>query len=195
MRKTALITDEPVLAEGFRSLLAGSEHVLLEPGSFETANLVNVLERMQPDTVLLNWNKEGGLEALSNFCVALPRLRVVMVARDPSPELAESRHRVGLQTRVRRRRRSDLCRDAQQRPDVVPLTDPFARLFKKTRGAEAKLAYMGHVLTENRNGLVVDVRVTQATGTAERDAAVEMLSGKPASKPATLSKAPPRSAA
>jgi transposase len=66
------------------------------------------------------------------------------------------------------------------------LTDPFARLFKKTRGAEARLAYMGHVLTENRNGLVVDVRVTQATGTAERDAAVDMLSGKPASRPATL---------
>jgi IS5 family transposase len=66
------------------------------------------------------------------------------------------------------------------------LTDPFARLFKKTRGAEAKLAYMGHVLTENRNGLVVDVRVTQATGTAERDAAAEMLSGKPESKRVTL---------
>jgi transposase len=66
------------------------------------------------------------------------------------------------------------------------LTDPFARLFKKTRGAEARLAYMGHVLTENRNGLVVDVRVTQATGTAERDAAVDMLSWKPASKRVTL---------
>ena len=45
---------------------------------------------------------------------------------------------------------------------------------------------MGHVLTENRNGLVVDVRVTQATGTAERDAAAEMLNGKPGSKRATL---------
>lgn len=66
------------------------------------------------------------------------------------------------------------------------LTDPWARLFKKTRGAEAKLAYMGHVVTENRNGLVVDVRVTQATGTAEREAAVEMLSGKAESKRATL---------
>ena len=66
------------------------------------------------------------------------------------------------------------------------LTDPFARLFKKTRGAEAKLAYMGHVLTENRNGLVVDVRLTQATGTAEREAAVEMLSRKVASKKLTL---------
>jgi transposase len=66
------------------------------------------------------------------------------------------------------------------------LTDPFARLFKKTRGAEAKLAYIGHVLTENRNGLVVDVRVTQATGKAERDAAVDMLSWKPASKRVTV---------
>ena len=45
---------------------------------------------------------------------------------------------------------------------------------------------MGHVLTENRNGLVVDVRVTQATGTAERDAAAAMLSAKPGSKRATL---------
>jgi transposase len=66
------------------------------------------------------------------------------------------------------------------------LTDPFARLFKKTRGSEAKLAYLGHVLTENRNGLVVDVRVTQATGTAERDAAIEMLSGKLTSQAVTV---------
>jgi transposase len=66
------------------------------------------------------------------------------------------------------------------------LTDPWARLFKKTRGSEAKLAYMGHVLTENRNGLVVDVRVTQATGTAEREAGVAMLRGKAASKRVTL---------
>ena len=51
------------------------------------------------------------------------------------------------------------------------LTDRFARLFKKTRGAEAKLCYLGHLVTENRNGLVVDTRLTLATGTAERDAA------------------------
>jgi transposase len=52
------------------------------------------------------------------------------------------------------------------------LTDRFARLFKKTRGAEAKLCYLGHVVTENRNGLVVDTRLTLATGRAEREAAV-----------------------
>ena len=58
------------------------------------------------------------------------------------------------------------------------LTDAMAPLYKKTRGAEAKLGYLGHVLTENRNGLVVDVRLTQASGTAERDAAEAMISGK-----------------
>jgi transposase len=54
-------------------------------------------------------------------------------------------------------------------------TDPEARLFKKAKGQEAKLCYLGHVLMENRHGLVVDTRLTQATGTAERDAAAEML--------------------
>jgi len=54
-------------------------------------------------------------------------------------------------------------------------TDPAARLFKKAKGQAAKLGYLGHVLMENRHGLVVDTRVSQATGTAERDAAEEML--------------------
>ncbi|MGH9697439.1 MAG: IS5 family transposase [Bryobacteraceae bacterium] len=66
------------------------------------------------------------------------------------------------------------------------LTDSMARLFKKTRGAEARLGYLGHVLTENRNGLVVDVRLTQASGTAEREAALAMIGGKVASKRVTL---------
>ena len=54
-------------------------------------------------------------------------------------------------------------------------TDPDARLYKKSTGAEAKLAYLGHLLMENRNGLIVDATVTAATGTAERDAALTML--------------------
>lgn len=53
-------------------------------------------------------------------------------------------------------------------------TDPEARLYKKTRGSESKLCYLGHVLTENRNGLVVNVSLTGATGTAEREAALSM---------------------
>ena len=59
-------------------------------------------------------------------------------------------------------------------------TDPLARLYKKAKGAEAKLAYLGHILTENRNGLVVNTRVTLATGTAERAAAIERRKKFPA---------------
>ncbi len=54
-------------------------------------------------------------------------------------------------------------------------TDPEARLFKKSEGVGAQLCYMGHVLMENRNGLAVSARLTQASGTAERDACLEML--------------------
>src|SRR5215212_2231603 len=58
-------------------------------------------------------------------------------------------------------------------------TDPEARLYKKGGGHEAKLAYLGHLLTENRHGLIVDTAVTGATGTAERDAAIMMLGELP----------------
>ena len=44
----------------------------------------------------------------------------------------------------------------------------------KSKGAEAKLCYLGHLMKENRNSLVVNTRVTLAAGTAERDAAVAM---------------------
>src|ERR1700689_5707594 len=53
-------------------------------------------------------------------------------------------------------------------------TDPEARLFKKSRGSESKLSFMAHVLMENRNGLVVDTRLTKSTGKAERESAWEM---------------------
>jgi transposase len=54
-------------------------------------------------------------------------------------------------------------------------TDPEARLARKGNGREAKLSYAGHVLLDNRHGLVANVCVTAATGTAERDAAVRLL--------------------
>jgi transposase len=54
-------------------------------------------------------------------------------------------------------------------------TDPDARLYRKGRGQAAKLCYMRHLLMENRNGLVVDAETTQATGTAEREAAEGMI--------------------
>lgn len=54
-------------------------------------------------------------------------------------------------------------------------TDPESRLYKKGPGKEAKLSYQGQVLMENRNGLVTGTRLTQATGTAERQAALDMI--------------------
>src|SRR6516165_2871112 len=54
-------------------------------------------------------------------------------------------------------------------------TDPDAKLYRKGSGQEAKLGYLGHVLMENRNGLIVDAMVTHADGTAERDAALLMM--------------------
>jgi transposase len=58
-------------------------------------------------------------------------------------------------------------------------TDPESRLFKKARGHEAKLAYLGEVLMENRHGLVVDACVVPATGTGERDAAISLIASLP----------------
>jgi transposase len=54
-------------------------------------------------------------------------------------------------------------------------TDPDARLARKGNGREARLSLAGHVLMENRNGMVVDVEVTRATGTSEREAGLRML--------------------
>ena len=54
-------------------------------------------------------------------------------------------------------------------------TDPEALLFRKGKGKEAKLVFMAHALMENRNGLLVDFQVTQATGRAERDAVPVLL--------------------
>jgi len=54
-------------------------------------------------------------------------------------------------------------------------TDPQARLYRKGSGKEAKLSFMGHVVIDNRHGIVVATRYTQATGTAEREAATKMV--------------------
>ena len=54
-------------------------------------------------------------------------------------------------------------------------TDGDSRLFRKGPGKEAKLTYMGHLLTENRNGFIVDAEVTQSGGRQEWDAGLSML--------------------
>lgn len=61
-------------------------------------------------------------------------------------------------------------------------TDPEALLFRKGDSQPAKLYYTGHVLMENRHGLVVDMDLTQATGFAERDTALHLLRRQPRSR-------------
>jgi transposase len=65
-------------------------------------------------------------------------------------------------------------------------SDPEARLARKGGGKEAKLSYSGHVLMENRNGLVTEVEVLPAHGTAERDAALVMMEAIPGDQRATV---------
>ena len=65
-------------------------------------------------------------------------------------------------------------------------TDPDARLARKSDGQSSILAYAGHVLMENRNGLVADACLTHASGTAERDAALSMLDRREGKQRITL---------
>ena len=65
-------------------------------------------------------------------------------------------------------------------------SDPEAQLARKGPGKEAKLSYSGNLLVENRNGLIVDSRVWEATGTAERYAALDMLQHVPGDRQLTV---------
>jgi hypothetical protein len=58
-------------------------------------------------------------------------------------------------------------------------TDPEARLFRKGKGTEAKLGFLGQVLRENRHGLIITPRLTAATGTAARDTAAGLVGDLP----------------
>src|SRR5256712_2726352 len=66
------------------------------------------------------------------------------------------------------------------------ITDSDALLFKKAKGHEAKLCYLGHVLIENRHGFVVNSRLTRATGRAEWEAGWGMAKQIPGRRRATL---------
>ena len=82
----------------------------------------------------------------------------------------------GARRRAEPRRTSTDRREPTKRTPPRPIPRPG---LAKGPGKEARLSYMGHVLMENRNGLVVDPRLTKASGNAERIAAVEMVSRAP----------------
>ena len=73
----------------------------------------------------------------------------------------------------------DFHKEKRSNETHASTTDPDARLYRKADGRESRLCFMGHVLMENRNGLVVDATTTTATGTAEREAAIAMVGDRP----------------
>ncbi len=84
-----------------------------------------------------------------------------------------------------RNRDADFKGERRSRDTHASTTDPEARLYRKGKQQAARLCYLGHVLTENCHGLVVDVELTEADGYAERDAALAMLE-RSVRGPATL---------
>ena len=78
----------------------------------------------------------------------------------------------------RNRDGGDFHKEKRANDTHASTTDPESRLYKKAAGREAKLCYMGHALMENRNGLAVGGTVTQASGTAEREASEALLAAR-----------------
>ena len=85
-----------------------------------------------------------------------------------------------------RNRERDFHGERRSNATHASTTDPDARLYRKGRGKEARLCHMGHLLMENRHGLIVDATLTAASGTAERAAALAMLGRQPGRHRATL---------
>jgi transposase len=82
----------------------------------------------------------------------------------------------------------DFHREKRSNQTHESTTDPESRLMRKSRGKEAKLCYGAHFLMENRNGMLVDLEITPATGTADEEAAEAMLKrqGRKGVQPKTL---------
>jgi hypothetical protein len=80
----------------------------------------------------------------------------------------------------------DFSRSDAHQSDASIDDGPGCHADQESAGKEAKLSYSGHVLMENRNGLVADVEVLQANGTAERDAALVMIEKVPGDQPVTV---------
>jgi transposase len=85
-----------------------------------------------------------------------------------------------------RRTERDFHGERRKNDTHASTTDPDARLLRKGKGKEAKLCFLGHVITENRNGLVVATETTLATGTAEREASETMMKGVVRARRSTL---------
>lgn len=98
------------------------------------------------------------------------------VSPTPSPDQSTAEPKP-MPRPARRSRNAEVDFRGERRSNAThaSMTDPEARLFKKSPGAGAVLCFMGHSLMENRSGLIVQADLTQADGHAERRAAIDML--------------------
>ncbi|SIO54766.1 Transposase [Rhodovulum sp. ES.010] len=100
--------------------------------------------------------------------------------QDTSPDTAPAQpeaETVPMPSPSRRHRNAEVDFRGEKRSNAThaSITDPDARLFRKSQGTGALLCYMGHALMENRNGFVVQADLTRADGHAERRAALDMI--------------------
>ena len=87
---------------------------------------------------------------------------------------------------VGRNRERDFHGEARKNDTHASVTDPEARLYRKSANTAAVLCYQGHTVVENRHGLVVRAEVSHATGTAERDTALALLKSLPGKRRKTV---------
>ena len=108
-------------------------------------------------------------------------LRLIRAIVDEAPEVLSPGFDVDLCAgstpvdRAGRNQERDWREQKRSKETHASVTDPDARLARKSNGQSSILAHAGHVMMENRSGLVARVCLTRATGTAERDAALAMI--------------------
>ena len=105
-------------------------------------------------------------------CIAAGLLERIVAASSPDEGASPATEAPKSKTRNATR---DFHGEKRSNETHASTTDPDARLFKMARGQAARLCHMGHLLMENRHGLIVDTMLTHATGTAEREPALAML--------------------
>ncbi|HLI16969.1 MAG TPA: IS5 family transposase [Rhodanobacteraceae bacterium] len=87
---------------------------------------------------------------------------------------------------IGRNQEQDFHGEQRKNDTHASTTDPEARLYRKSFNTAAVLCYQGHTVVENRNGLVVRAQVSPATGTGERDVALELLASLPGKRRKTV---------
>src|SRR6185295_555356 len=127
-----------------------------------------------------------GLLSSEHFTVDSTLIEAAAGLKSFRPKDAEKSGRASKSSKASRNAEVNFRGERRTNETHQSRTDPEARLFRKGNAQEAKLSYMGHLLTENRNGFAVQTLLTKPSGTAEREAALAMLRRMRSLRGATL---------